>query len=70
MIFREGSPDDWYAPGEQGSTEVSEEEIVSRFAHLGLTPECEEHLLPFAGLPHLVPAIEEARIQRLEQYLD
>lgn len=74
LVFREGSGDDWHGPGEQGTAEVSEEEIVSRFALSFRSPGCERDLLSFAGLPHLVSAIEdareEARIERLEEYLD
>jgi hypothetical protein len=59
LVFREGSADDWYGPGRQGPADISEDEIVHRFA-LMRSPETAAPLLALAGLTHLEDAIEQA----------
>jgi hypothetical protein len=73
LVFREGSSDDWYGPGWGGPADISEDEIVHRFA-LMLSPETAAPLLALAGLTHLEGAIEQAsdelRMIRAAEYPD
>ena len=73
LLFREGSPDHWYDPGEEESFAICEREIIEQFARwieLDADPDTPAEfagrslaipaLLKLAGLEHLEPAVQRA----------
>lgn len=61
IVFRAGSPDDWYGPGRQGTTDLSDDDdIVFRYANW-LVPEYADALLVAAGSERLIDAVDAER---------
>jgi hypothetical protein len=56
LVFREGSPEDWYGPGLEGLAEISEDEIVETFLDR-VDRDTGRALLALGGVEHLFPAI-------------
>lgn len=67
LVFREGSQDDWYDPGTEVPFELSDDELVDRFAR-ELSGDLMHELLRLAGLTHLEGAIEAAREELIAGY--
>lgn len=76
LLFREGSSDHWYDPGEEESFAICEREIIEQFARwieLDADPGMElsgrslaiPALLELAGLASLAPAVQRAGVHAI-----